>query len=269
METLGHHSAELLALRELTTPDQRAERGLFCFEGITLLAEAHRSGTPIEAIYATQAAYEREALLAELARAGTPVKLIEERSVKRLSEVQSPSGIFAVAPLKLAEPTAILGGGGLALLLADLNDPGNAGTLLRAAEAFGASGVLLGDLGVDPYHSKLVRAAMGAHFRLPLARIAPKQLAGLLAEKGVATIGLSAAGAPIRDAPHDGPRLLAVGQERHGLGRWESLCTQLAAIPMPGASESLNAGVAGAIALYELTSREGAEARGRGGLSRE
>jgi len=268
METLGRHSAELRSLVALARPEGRAERGLYIVEGATLLEEARRSGVAVAAIYATQEAYAREPQLAAAHAEGVPLKLLEERSAERLSELEHPPGIFSLVPLLLAEPATILARSGLALLLADLNDPGNAGTLLRAAEAFGATGALLGDLGVDPHHPKLVRAAMGAHFRLPLARVSPPELAGRLAEHPTLTIGLSAEGAPISTLPHRGARLLVVGNERHGLGRWAPLCRELAAIPMPGRAESLNAAVAGAIALYEL----GAAGEGRGisgGLSRE
>ena len=268
MELLGRHSAELRSLVALARPEGRAERGLYLVEGATLLEEARRSGVALAAIYATQEAYEREPQLATAHAEGVPLKLLDERSAQRLSDLEHPPGIFTLVPLLQAEPTTILARRGLALLLADLNDPGNAGTLLRAAEAFGATGALLGDLGVDPHHPKLVRAAMGAHFRLPLARISPPELAGRLAEQPTLTIGLSAEGAPLSSFPHRGARLLVVGNERHGLGRWAPLCRELAAIPMPGRAESLNAGVAGAIALYEL----GAAGEGRGlagGLSRE
>ncbi len=268
MEVLGRHSAELRSLVALAHPEGRAERGLFLVEGATLLEEARRSGVAIAAIYATEEALAREPQLAAARAEGVPLKLLDERSAKRLSDLECPPGIFSLVPILQCDAAEILAHGALALLLADLNDPGNAGTLLRAAEAFGASGALLGDLGVDPYHPKLVRAAMGAHFRLPIARLSPPELAARLAEHPTLTIGLSADGAPIASLPHRGARLLFVGNERHGLGRWEPLCREHAAIPMPGRAESLNAGVAGAIALYEL----GAAGEGRGlpgGLSRE
>ncbi|MGC8484024.1 MAG: TrmH family RNA methyltransferase [Candidatus Baltobacteraceae bacterium] len=268
MELLGRHSAELRSLVALARPEGRAERGLYIVEGPTLLEEARLSGVAVAAIYATPEALAREPQLAAARAEGVPIRLLDERSAQRLSDLEHPPGIFSLVPMLPSEPASILARNGLALLLADLNDPGNAGTLLRAAEAFGATGALLGDLGVDPYHPKLVRAAMGAHFRLPIARLSPPELAARLAEHPAHTIGLSADGAPIAGLPHRGARLLVVGNERHGLGRWAPLCRDLAAIPMPGRAESLNAGVAGAIALYEL----GAAGEGRGisgGLSRE
>ncbi len=268
MEILGRHSAELRSLVALARPEGRAERGLYLVEGPTLLEEARRSGVAVAAIYATEEAFSREPQLATARAEGIPLKLLDERSAQRLSDLETPPGIFSLVPMLQCEPASILARNGLALLLADLNDPGNAGTLLRAAEAFGATGALLGDLGVDPYHPKLVRAAMGAHFRLPIAPLSPPELAARLAEFPARTIGLSAEGVPIASLPHHGARVLAVGNERHGLGRWAPLCRELAAIRMPGLAESLNAGVAGAIALYEL----GAAGEGRGltgGLSRE
>ena len=133
------------------------------------------------------------------------------------------------------------------------DDAGNAGTLLRSAEAFGTAGVIVGSLGAEPHQPKVVRSAMGALFRLPLAVADPKALSGLL--DGWEVTGLAAAGEPLHGLPWGQRSIVAVGNERHGLGRWESLCTRLGAIPMSGKAESLNAAIAGSIALYEASKR--------------
>ena len=135
--------------------------------------------------------------------------------------------------------------------LADLNDPGNAGTLLRSAEALGASGVVFGNLGVDPFHPKVVRGAMGALFRLPLALASPEEVELAARSAGIPVFGLAMDGDALAGIAFPPDFILAVGHERHGLGRWEGLCGRLASIPMRGHVESLNAGVAGSIALYE------------------
>lgn len=251
---LGAHNARIDAARDLLTKKGRAQQNRFSFEGATLLQEAHEAGVRIEALYLTKSASENLALLAQqLEDAGTDVFVVEERAMKRISDVRTPSGILAVAPIVLREPERILDGAGTVLLLADVSDPGNAGTLLRTAEAFGAAGVIVGSLGVEPYNPKVVRAAMGALFRVPLALADPDGLRRAL--EGWDVTGLTAAGVPLSRLEW-GPRtLLVVGNERHGLGRWEALCTRHGSIPMAGQAESLNAGVAGSIALYEATKR--------------
>jgi TrmH family RNA methyltransferase len=147
----------------------------------------------------------------------------------------------------------IFAAGAPVLVLADVADPANAGTLLRSAEAFGCGGVVFGSLGVEPYHPKVVRGSMGALFRLAVAVAEPPEVCAAAASEGVRLLGLAAEGRPLRDEDWERPAALVVGNERHGLGRWESLCEGLLGIPMAGQSESLSAGVAGSIALYEAT----------------
>ncbi len=251
--SLGAHNVRVDLTRDLLTKKGRKEQGRFSFEGPTLLREAHESGVPIDAIYATQQSYERLELIAGLERDGVPVYLVDERTMQRISDVDTPSGILAVAPVPERGAADILATDGTVLLLADVSDPGNAGTLLRTAEAFGVAGVLAGSLGAEPYLPKVVRAAMGAVFRLPIAAVEPDALRGLL--QGREVTGLAANGEPLGGLSWPSNGVLAVGNERHGLGRWEALCTRFGSIPMSGNAESLNAAVAGAIALYEATRR--------------
>jgi TrmH family RNA methyltransferase len=137
--------------------------------------------------------------------------------------------------------------------LADVNAPGNAGTLLRSAEAFGITRVICGSRGAEPHLPKVVRGAMGAIFRLRIAVATPADLNAVLGDWEVT--GLAAEGEPLDRLHWHSHSLLLVGNERHGLGPWQALCTRRAAIAMRGAAESLNAGVAGSIALYEATKR--------------
>ncbi len=244
---LGAHADRLRAVAALLAPKGRREQGCFAFEGPTLLDDAHAAGVVPSAIYATPEALAGSAAIAALERAGSAVFTVDARAMRKISDVESPSGIVAVATQRLL-PVADLAPTGLVLLLADIGDPGNAGTLLRSAEAFGARAAIFGDRGVDPYHPKVVRAAMGAHFRLPLGRAAPEALLALGAD--ARAVGLEAGGRPLDRAALGPDPLLVVGNERHGLGRWEGLCARRVAIPMRGLSESLNAAIAGSIALF-------------------
>jgi TrmH family RNA methyltransferase len=246
---LGAHSDRLSGVRSLSSVKGRAEAGNFAFEGPTLLAEARSGSIPILEIYATEAAYAAAPLVAEIEADGTPVYIVDDRAARKISDLETPTGIVAVTPLRLSPAADLMHGP--VLLLADLNDPGNAGTLLRSAEAFGVSGVIFGNLGVDPFHPKVVRGAMGALFRLPLAHAGPPEVESAAQAAGIPIFGLAMGGSTLAGVTFPADFILAVGHERHGLGRWESLCGQLAGIPMRGHGESLNAGVAGSIALYE------------------
>jgi len=252
---IGSHSERLAGLRALLAPRGRRERRRFLFEGPTQLAEAAAAGYPVEEVYATQAAYEATPLVRDLEASGTPAFIVEDAAARRISDVTTPSGIVAVAPVRLTGVAELFREGSPILVLADLNDPANAGTLLRSADAFGCPGVLFGRLGVDPYHPKVVRGSMGAVFRLALAVSAPPEAASAAARAGVRMVGLAAVGLPIAEEPWEQPIGLVVGHERRGLGPWEPLCERTVAIPMTGAAESLNAAVAGSIALYEASRR--------------
>lgn len=247
---LGKNSERLARVRALHTNKGRRERERFAFEGLTLLEEAQRSGFPVEEIYATSQAYESSELVRRLDAQGLPVFIVDPRSAEKISDLDTPAGIVAVAPIRLEPAAGLFGGDGLVLVLADLNDPGNAGTLLRSADAFGCRGVAFGRLGADPYHPKVVRAAMGALFRLPVAVLEPQEAAVAAAAAGFELTGLSATGDDLGAAAWSRRAGIVVGNERHGLGKWADSCARLLSIPMPGAAESLNAAIAGSIALY-------------------
>lgn len=157
---LGLNAHRLNDVRALTTSKGRREQQRFAFEGITLLEEAHRSGVTIDELYVTQAAYESTPLVRELDASGTPTFVVAERAAAKISDVETPPGIVAVAARRLYSLDELFSRSGTVLVLADLNDPGNAGTLLRSADAFACAGVVFGRLGVDPFHPKVVRGAM-------------------------------------------------------------------------------------------------------------
>jgi len=250
---LGNRAERLSRVRALRTVKGRREQGRFAFEGETLLAEAVAAEFPIAEIYATQAAYDSVALLRELDAGGTPAFVLEPATAAGISDLVTPSGIVAVGPTRLRSPAELVKGDAPLLVLADVGDPANAGTLLRSADAFGCTGVLLGPLGVDPYHPKLVRGSMGAIFRLSLAVAGPDEFGQVAAAAGLRVLGLASGGAPLAHEEWRPPFAIVVGNERHGLGAWQALCERVIAIPMTGPAESLSAAVAGSIALYEAS----------------
>jgi TrmH family RNA methyltransferase len=196
--------------------------------------------------------------------AAAPVYAVDSRVAARLSTLETPPSQMAVFTLPAAAPLAELRAPGLVVYADRLADPGNLGTLVRAAAAFAAVALITSPGSVDLFSPKVVRAGMGAVFELPLYQDAT--LEQVVAELGAQTVyGLVAHGgapldgvAPLAQAA--GPAVLVVGAERAGLSA-ETLpfVTDLLTIPLAGATgagvESLNAGVAGAIALYELSRR--------------
>lgn len=249
--SLGAHNARIEFARELLTKKGRREHGRFSFEGATLLAEALAAGTHVESIFATNASYAESREVRDAEANGVPVYLVDERTIRRISDVESPAGVVAVAPIVMYSAAELLDEPGLILALADLSDPGNAGTLLRTAEAFGVTRVIFGSRGAEPHLPKVVRAAMGALFRLRIAVATPADVNAVLADWQVT--GLAAHGEPLGRLAWHRKAIVAVGSERRGLEGWESLCGRFASIPMAGGAESLNAGVAGSIALYEAS----------------
>ncbi|MEO6836072.1 MAG: RNA methyltransferase [Candidatus Tumulicola sp.] len=248
---IGARAERLTGVRALKSVKGRRDRNRFAFEGATLLEEAHRSGTTIEELYVTQAAYDATPRVRALDAGGTPTFVLDDRGAAKLSDVETPSGILAVASTRLLTIGELLGAGdGVLLVLGDLNDPGNAGTLLRSADAFGARGVVFGRLGVDPYHPKVVRGAMGALFRLRLGVAEPPDLAAAAAD-GFTILGLRAGGEPLDGFVWPARSAVVIGHERGGLGRWDGACDRHVGIPMARPADSLNAAIAGSIALYE------------------
>jgi TrmH family RNA methyltransferase len=176
---------------------------------------------------------------------------VERRLFDRLSDVQTPQGILAVFPFPSPDP-APGDSSSLILILDRLRDPGNLGTLLRAAAGAGVSAVYLSSESVDPWNPKVVRAGMGAHFRLPIADLTPEMLDDLQGRLPRRVIASAEAKVPYDRIDWTGPAALVIGGEAEGVGpelrAWGS---DLARIPLAHDVESLNAAVAGAVILFE------------------
>jgi RNA methyltransferase, TrmH family len=253
---LSSHNPRLAAVRELRTPRGRREAGRFAAEGRTLLEEAARSGMRPREIYATPEALARldpgrwEA-------GGASVYAVPERAFARLSDVETPTGVLAVFDLPAATVAEVLARDGPVLLLAGVGDPGNAGTLVRSAEAFGAAGVLFGRGGADPFAPKVVRAAMGSLFRLAVAQAEPDELLAAAAAAGRPVIATDVEGEELGTVPLPANAVLAVGNERRGVRDWLPRWDRAVRIPQRAATESLNAAVAGSIVLYAASRCQG------------
>ena len=250
-QALGAHNTRVAHVRELLTKKGREAQRAFLLEGPTLLEEAARSDAPLLALYVTEEMYAASALVRRLDGRGVPVYVVNQSTAAKLSDVETPTGIVAVCAARTTPLAEFFSADGLILVLAELGDPGNAGTLLRSADAFGVRRVLFGSTSVEPFNPKVVRATMGSIFHLEIAVASLGEVSPAAA--GWEFVGLNADGEPIGRQTF-GPRCaLVVGQERRGLGAWEALCARTVSIPMRGQAESLNAAVAGSIALYEAS----------------
>jgi TrmH family RNA methyltransferase len=230
------HNSRLKALRRLQGKRERARLGRFLAEGEDLVAAAERAGRgPVEGYR-----------LAGSGLGGAGFHDVERSALAAASTLGSGTRVIGVYEQRWSEPS-----GPLCVYLHGVGDPGNVGTVLRSAYAFGASCVALGPGCADPHSPKAVRASMGAVFFLDLARVSdvgelPGELIALVPDADQALLG------PGEDASED--VTLLVGAEREGLPEQiVSACARMARIPI--ASESLNAAMAATVALYEMTRR--------------
>ena len=191
------------------------------------------------------------------------VTFVSEPVMAAISDTSSPQGAVALvreAPVVLED---VLAGADLVVVLAQVRDPGNAGSLVRSAVAAGASAVVFTHGSVDPFHPKTVRAASGALFRVPIVRGAtlPAAIAALKSARIQVLGAASDANTPADALDLTGRVALVLGNEAWGLPAEDrSLLDGVVGIPMPGSAESLNVGIAGSILLFEVVrQRRGGE----------
>jgi len=238
--------------RSLRRRRQRRREGRFLVEGIRLLEEAVRAGCiPALLFFQPERAEtpQAQAILARLRADAVPCFAVSEPVLRSLSETVTPQGFVAVVPQpQLPAPESP----NLVLVLDRLRDPGNLGTILRTAAAAGVDELLLGPGTVDPYNPKVVRAGMGAHFRLPLTiGLNWSQIAERL--RGLSVWLADARGERVYDGVDwRQPSALIVGGEARGASdEAAALAHGRLRIPMHGGMESLNAAMATAIILFE------------------
>ena len=231
---------------------QRAADGVFFAEGPKLILELCKSCAPA-AVYATEAALARTPALAALDGVTTRVA---PHVAEKLAGTKSSQGVFALLQTP-APPTHLLHSARRLLALEGVQDPGNVGTLLRSAAAFGFDGVLLGPGCAAPFAPKTLRASMGAAGRLPVLTV-PDLPAALTALRGRGVTCLAAAlyhSRPLDEVGTDFPGgvCLVIGSEGQGLtDAAVAACDAAVRIPMTDLVESLNAGVAGSVLLWQF-----------------
>lgn len=241
------------AARRLHDSRHKRRTGELLLEGVRLIDDALQSGvTPKCVFYAPDAVAqtgETQRLLQALLERSVECVCVSSPVLLSLAQTVTPQGMVAVVN---APDLPVPADPSLSLVLDGVSDPGNAGTLLRSAEAAGAQLVVFGPDSVNPYIGKVLRAGMGAHFRIPMrvcsdwaeVRATVGDTARLYVAEASAALGYD-------EVDWTTPAVLIVGSEAHGPGDQARAAATPITIPMHGRVESLNAAMAGSIILFE------------------
>ena len=250
-------AAKVRGVAKLTKKDARSSTGLFLLEGPQGLKEALDRPKLIVELYATEDAVERYPDLFERAEsARIQVQLVSEPVLKALTDTTTPQGVVAVCEqIDVNLKNIIDAKPQLVALLANIRDPGNAGTVLRAADAAGADAVIFSANSVDVYNPKVVRSTTGSLFHLPFAvDIEIEDAISALKAAGLQVFAANGGGQQIPDLPAETlakPTVWVFGNEAWGFEQSTlDLVDQEVAVPIYGAAESLNLATAASICLY-------------------
>jgi TrmH family RNA methyltransferase len=263
VEIKSRSNARVKQLRAAFAGQERLSEGLLAIEGEHLLEEAVRSGLKIRTVFLTG-----EQPIPAGTRANTEIVRLSTDIFRSVVETRSPQGIAALVKPPQFEMAEIFEQQDQALIVvaAGLQDPGNLGTIIRSAEAFGANGVIATPGTVSAWNQKAVRASVGSVFRLPVATATTQEIAGMAAEYGVrllAATGSTKSGVlRAQDTGLSEPCAFLIGNEGAGLSQeWMDLGAESITIPCPGPVESLNAAVAASLLLYEASRQRSLETR--------
>ena len=263
------------AIRALSQRKRRQENGLFFAEGIRLVGEAVQTGADVETLVVAPELLRSDFGRDTVRRAreeGVEILEVGADVFRSLSGKDGPAGIGVVARQRwtaLDDAGVGRGGGDAAaddaaaaanlgwLVLEDVGNPGNLGSILRTSEAVGGAGIILLVETVDPYDPEAVRGSMGAVFSQQIVRSSLEALIPWKRRTGIPMVGTSdAASADYRSADYAPPLLLCLGGEQHGLSRAVmDACDTVVRIPMAGRADSLNLAVAAGVMLFEVLCR--------------
>jgi TrmH family RNA methyltransferase len=260
----GRHNPLVKQLRQAFSRAELTENGDCAIEGLRILEEAIRSGLRFSAVFFRESARDRAERLLPQIGAQVETLLLPDKLFDSLVPSETPQGVAALVRLKEFSLDDVIEEErlqvGPIVALAGLQDPGNLGTILRSAEAFGSAGVILGEGTVGPFNSKVVRASAGSVFRLPIihgqgkaATCKLEEVSEKLRAQAVRLIATSShKGTPLDQADLKGAAAIFFGNEGAGLPREVmAKMDEVVVIPHTPQVESLNAGVAASIVLYE------------------
>ena len=251
------------AARRLTKRAFRQSERAFLAEGPQAVAEALATGARVSGLFVTAAAQARHAgLVARAADAGVDVQVVSGEVMSDLAQTVTPQGLLAVCDfvdVPLGQVTAARPR--LVALLANVRDPGNAGTVLRTADAAGADAVVFADASVDPYNGKCVRASAGSLFHLPVvAGTRLPEAVTALKQAGLRIVAADGRAETTLDDPGTRAALAAPTAWLFGNEAWGlppdllALADESVAVPVYGRAESLNLAAAAAVCMYASAS---------------
>ena len=251
----GRHNPRLKELRLAFRRAELTAQGECAIEGVKLLEEALRSGQHLESVFFSESARPLAEKLLPQINARTEALVLPNALFNSIVPSEAPQGVAALLKLPGFSAAQLLDRpcDGPFIVAAGLQDLGNLGTILRSAEAFGAAGIFLTEGTVSPYNSKVLRGSAGSIFRLPWLRISSAELIPLLRARGVRLLATSShQGTPLPQVSWALPLAIFIGNEGAGLSHELTReMDETLAIPQAAPVESLNAGVAASIVLYE------------------
>lgn len=253
----GKHNALVKELRAAFSGAEQIGTGVCAIEGLRVVEEAIRSGVRLEAIFFSQSAETKaERLLPQIGSHVATLSL-PDKLFSSIVPSDSPQGVAAIVRLKERSTEDIIRRVQFGILVGvvGIQDPGNLGTIVRSAEAFGCGGILIGEDSVSPFNPKLIRASAGSLFRLPFVRAKSSAVLPQLKAAGIRLLATSShKGIVLQEVDLRGPTAVFIGSEGSGLPRdLTSLMDETVVIPHAPQVESLNAGMAATIVLYEAS----------------
>ncbi|MBQ3183104.1 MAG: RNA methyltransferase [Clostridia bacterium] len=246
----SRNNKTIIEASKLKDKKHRERTGLYCFEGRKLFEEALLSGIGITAVFVRRDRYAENKIL--LDRTDATIYTVSESVYEKLTEDKAPDGIFAVAKKPEGFPEIK----GRCFILSEVRDPGNIGTCIRSARAFGIDTLILHNC-ADTYSPKVIRSTMGAFFRQNM--ICTEDISSILltlTDKGyrILPTALSSKSISLVDIEINEKTVFIVGNEGHGISQSIlECCRESVIIPMKGDTESLNASVAASLLMWEMS----------------
>ncbi len=251
----SRHNALVKELRRAFQRGEPTADGCCAIESVHLIEEAVRSGVRFRAVFFSEAAESRAAKLLPQISHHVETLVLPDEAFASAVATETPQGVAALVHFKEVDlEHALAGENPLVVAAVGVQDPGNLGTIIRSAEAFGCDAVLAAEKTVSRFNPKVVRASAGSIFRLPVLPVETKSIFTELRGRGLRRLATSShKGTPLPEAQLSGPLAVFIGSEGSGLSRdLLSEMDEIIAIPHSPRVESLNAGVAASIVLYEV-----------------
>lgn len=256
LDISSSHNPLIKEIKGLSRKKNRYEGRVFIVEGIKIIEEAIKSGIGIRHILFSEDFLDSKegSIFYEKIKYRDNIVKVKSSLFTSISDTENPQGIMAVCEFNIRDLSSINHSSKRSIMFLDgIQDPGNLGTIIRTADAFNMDGIILGEGCVDPYNLKVVRSTMGSIFRVPLY-LTNNSLDSLrgLKDKGFKIYSTSLDGKVLYENDFNEKFICVIGNEANGVNsEILDISDKLIKIPMPGNAESLNAGVAASIIMYE------------------